>query len=204
MNPAANHLTDAKQDWRRALDGGPLTNANRGGKAKAKKRPISPAKGAASASSQAPPKYIRGTQYSKDKDGPVPWPPARLVRRCRLGWHPPGSANKLCDHPNCREIAKTVDAAKSSWDSTPAKSPRAQAMPPPPPRSGSSAGTSSRAPSPAPSDASSTTSTVTGSSRGTATKMFCKDCYDASNSRPMNFHAECFNDWHGTELCPTC
>jgi len=28
------------------------------------------------------------------------------------------------------------------------------------------------------------------------------DCYDPSNTRPMNFHAECWNLWHG--LCVDC
>ena len=39
----------------------------------------------------------------------------------------------------------------------------------------------------------------TASQRLSRTKLFCTACYDAHNARPINFHAECFNAWHG--LC---
>ena len=32
---------------------------------------------------------------------------------------------------------------------------------------------------------------------GGRTKIYCAHCYDPSNTRCMNFHAECWNIWHG-------
>ena len=207
MRPAALHIADVRQ-WRKALEAGPLTNAKRGGKAKGK-RPASPAKGASSSVSDAPKKISRASAYSKDPKGEVAWPPSRCVGRHRLGWHETGSRNTKCDYPCCLEVDKTIDK-KDDGSSTPAgpSTPRGRAMPPPPPRSGGScstgagaSATSSRAPSPAPSETSSTCSTASTRGHG-VTKMYCLDCYDPSNARPMNFHAECWNLWHGR--CDEC
>ena len=204
MRPVALHLTDVKQ-WRQALQHGPLTNAKRGVKAKAK-RAASPAKGGASSdagsssSTVAPPKKIvRGTMYAKKPDGEPPWPPMRLNGRHPIGWHESGSRNTLCDYPCCNDLKKASERKPAGESGT--STPKPGSMPPPPPRGKKtpSAGGSDRAPSPAPSDASSNASTA--STRGGATKMFCKTCYDASNSRPMNFHAECWNAWHGLDEC---
>ena len=109
--------------------------------------------------------------------------------------------NKHCDFPLCN-VGKEDDEGGEAEVATPSQI----SMPPPPPRSSQpSTGGSSfapRAPSPAPSNASST-STTASTVRGRAqTKIFCKDCYDASNTRPMNFHAPCWNAWHG--LCAEC
>lgn len=208
--PAALHVTDVRQ-WRKVIAVGPLTNAMRGGKAKSKRSaPAAPA-GDASAATAAPAeempakKILRAAVYSKAPDGEVPWPSSRLAGSHRLGWHPKGSRSTRCDHPGCSEIEKTATAPSETQSST-ASSPRRAAMPPPPPRTGgrSTGGSSatSRAPSPTPSDASSSCSTA--STSRTVTKMYCMDCYDPSNTRTMNFHAECWNIWHGLcDQCPT-
>ena len=57
-------------------------------------------------------------------------------------------------------------------------------------------GTAARDPSPAGSDDSSS------SQKASRSKIFCFDCYDPSGSRCMNFHADCWNRWHG--LCGEC
>ena len=207
MRPAALHLTDIKQ-WRKALAAGPLTNAVRGGKPKGK-RSASPAKGAPSAGAstepEAPRKVLRAAMYSPKPDGPVPWPPTRLRGSHRLGWHPTGSRSTNCDYPGCCDVEKTCDnkekmQAGSAGGRSTASTPDRTTMPPPPPRSSGGGSSSSRAPSPTPSDASSCCSTT--STRGGVTKMYCKDCYDPSDTRPMNFHAECWNLWHS--LCDEC
>ena len=201
--PEALHLNDVKQ-WHQALEAGPLTNAKRGGKPKGKRPARATNAASASGASADPPKRIRGTTFSRQADGDVAWPPSRLVGKHRLGWHETGTKNTHCDYPLCNEVEKTCTRAPSS--SADASTPRRAAMPPPYPRSrapGSATSADSsraRTPSPAPSDTSSTCSTA--SMRGSVAKMFCRDCYDASNSRPMSLHAECWNLWHG--LCDAC
>lgn len=208
--PADVHLTDVKQ-WRQALQYGPLSNAKRGGKAKGSKRSVSPVKeGVAGPSSAGEgPKRVRGTLYSKAPDGDVPWPPMRLTGRHPIGWHEKGVKNTYCDYPGCNALEKTC-TRDSAGGAAAATTPRPPMMPPPAARGkgGSkgaqktpSTGGSARAPSPTPSDTSSTCSTA--SQRGTVAKMYCKACRDASNSRPMNFHAECYNAWHELE-CDVC
>ena len=153
---------------------------------------------------------MRAALYSKDPKGDIPWPPMRSMGRHPIAWHETGSKNTHCDYPGCADLEKTCTRQPAGGAGA-ASTPKPPRMPPPPSRGKGkgkgaeaqtpSTGGSARAPSPAPSDASSTCSTAT--TRGTATKMYCKACYDASNSRCMNFHAECWNAWHELE-CDTC
>ena len=212
VRPAALHLTSVNQ-WRRALEAGPLTCAKRGGKEKAKGKrvPSSSAAAGGSETAEEATKRVRGAKYSPAPDGEVPWPPSRLNFQHRPASHPPGSNNTFCDYPLCFERARkdAVAGLKSLQAAGGVASPRSAAMPPPPPRTqGRDTGSSSatgRA-SPAPSNASSTSTTASG--RNPATKMFCKDCYDPTGSRPMNFHPECWCAWHGLndddamDVCP--
>ena len=196
MRPEALHLTDVKQ-WRKALLAGALTNAVRGGKAKSK-RPMSPAKDASSAAAMEDPpkKILRAALYSSDPNGQVPWPPSRLRCPRAMGWHKKGSRSTYCDYPLCALVSKTATSAADDSEGVSAP--------------GGSSAASSRCPSPAPSNASSSWST--GLARGGVTKLYCLDCYDPSNTRPMNFHAECWNLWHGLRhgpgnpepACATC
>ena len=39
-----------------------------------------------------------------------------------------------------------------------------------------------------------------GRARPGRTKLFCMTCMDAKNQRAMNFHAECWNAWHGLQV----
>ena len=137
-----------------------------------------------------------------------------------IGWHGTGG-NHFCDYPGCR-IRSTVNdkplpaassskkkaakhggtatpggSAAASSKSTPASLPSGYTVRPMLPTTKGKA-TAPRDPSPAPSDASSN-----GSERGGRVKMFCLECYDASNARPMNFHADCWNKWHSID-CITC
>ena len=136
------------------------------------------------------------------------WPATRLVGRHRVGWHGSGSGVHKCDFPGCRTIRSWVQqSGGAQGGARGARGGRgrgrgrgrdgAAALSTPLPAGLTLrpmvTGTG-RDPSPAPSDASDMSQGGAGK-----TKMYCMDCYDPSNRRPMNFHARCWNEWHG--LC---
>lgn len=207
--------------WRTVVAYGRLTNAKRvalkeAGKSKASRSPARRGQSGEASSSAAGSSAAQGEQqgeqrgrkrasragrYSAEPKGPVPWPAARLVGKHRLGWNDTGSAT-YCDYPLCNIV-------NASWVP--------QAMPPPPPkqpaaskRKKSTVGPPTLAalaaaddsdvcpPAGSQSDAASESSRASNRLQ-TRTKIFCKDCLDANQVRCMNFHADCYNKWHGFE-----
>jgi hypothetical protein len=212
---------ESPDQWRTVVAYGRLTNAKRvalkeAGKSKASRSPARRGQSGEASSSAAGSSAAQGEQqgeqrgrkrasragrYSAEPKGPVPWPAARLVGKHRLGWNDTGSAT-YCDYPLCNIV-------NASWVP--------QAMPPPPPkqpaaskRKKSTVGPPTLAalaaaddsdvcpPAGSQSDAASESSRASNRLQ-TRTKIFCKDCLDANQVRCMNFHADCYNKWHGFE-----
>ena len=209
--PAEAHVTSTRE-WRKVMVR--LTNAKRD----AKPRRVSPRgpkpsrDASASESSTGSKKRVRAKKYSDKPDGEVPWPASRKTPGAhRIGWHGTGGGDHFCDFPGCRTVNARNGIQPGPAAKKAAKGGAAGAMP-----SGVAAGAAgstlftlpkgftvrpvvpkakaSRAASPTPSDAISNAS-----QRAGRCKMYCLDCYDASNARQMNFHADCWNAWHA--LC---
>ena len=154
-------------------------------------------------------KRVRAAKYTKDlNDEQCPWPPMRLVGKHPLGENS-SSSKHYCDYPLCKEkerkaakLPKTPDAASGRGRGTGrgnsgGRGSRPSPVPPVPLFTGARAQappSAVRAPSPAPSDSSD--GSTSGNSRA---KFHCKSCYDPTNTRPMNFHFECYNKWHCLE-----
>ena len=222
--PAALQLDDPRQ-WRKALEAGPRSNAKSSKRPKARAaqrtspRPKTQADSAASAS-MAGTKRVRATMYRIDPNDPdLPWPPSRHTGYHRLAEHTDGGKH-LCDYPGCSvdnkagsKALKTPAAAgrggkggrgrgrgHASFMSPPSGRGRGSGSSLPPgltarPQIPSTAARPARDSSPA--GSASSDGSQAGRSR---TKLFCMDCYDPSNTRPMNFHPECWTKWH----CPQC
>ena len=191
--PEDRHLTSTRQ-WRRALEGGPRTNAK-------KKRSSPRVQPTAAAGGSQSKKRGRATFYSRQSNGEVAWPTERLVGKHRLGWHDLGG-NHFCDHPQCtlkhKQGAKVQAATPTPAGNKAAKGSGSIVTP----LANLPSGLTCRPTLPkgkgkAPSDAGSDESC--GSARAGRTKLFCFDCYDPSGTRCMNFHVDCWNRWHG--LC---
>ena len=199
--PPTVHLSDPKH-WRIALKVGPLTNAARN-KPKQRTSPRPARAGDEAASSSAPQqsskKRIRAQRYSLNPKGETPWPSDRLVGKHPLGRHPKGTKNMTCDLPGCCVGGSEAKAAKpaAAKSKAPVTPIHLSARPNLSSR-GRGAGSSGQAPRD-PSPASSEDSVRSNSGQ---VQMFCQCCYDPSGSRPMNFHFECYNIWHG--LCDDC
>jgi hypothetical protein len=210
-------LEDPAQ-WRTALSVGPLSNAQRGGK---KKKSKASAVGASAedddegagggeqsgAGSSGQKKRGRARPYSVEpdgKDGQPAWPSYRLVGKHRVGWHADSKSQHFCDYPGC-DLVHTSYVAKQPKAAPAAGGGRGKGK-------GSGGRGKGKASAPASGigrrddddDAVSEAGSVgsTGSQGRSRTKLYCLDCYDANNNRPMNFHADCWNRWHG--LCPPC
>jgi hypothetical protein len=199
MRPPDLQISSTRQ-WRVILEMGPLTNAKRG-KKKQRTSPRGKSKAGSDAEAMPPPpprnskKRVRASKYSIEKTGDVPWPTARLTGRHRLGHHEKGSKNTYCDYPGCEVNAFSSNAPTQGAEglTTPTGAASSKAR-----KASRSSGTgASRDPSPAGSQDS-----VASSSKAGAVKIFCRDCFDPTNTRPMNFHADCWNMWHG--LCDEC
>lgn len=200
---------ESTRQWRRVVEAGALSNAKR---TKKKKR-TSPRparqqeeaeKEAAAAMPPPPPpgkKRVRATKYLKDKMADPPWPTTRLSPPHRIGQHGKGVRNVTCDFPCC-----SINAGKLVMPATPGSGQAAAVTPAQSIKSkakkasagsGPSMALSSGRASPACSEDSNASS-----SQVAACKFYCMDCYDPSDTRPMNFHADCWNQWHG--LCDEC
>jgi hypothetical protein len=194
----ADHLTSPTQ-WRTAIAGGPLTNAKTK-RASQRKKARTNAAGAASSSVPAgdpaqAQRRVRGGKYSKDPDGDVPWPASRMWNAGKHNVGTPGS-NNYCDYPRCPSLRR-LDFGTPQQPAAAATTPLGRgltARPVLPPGSRKRA-VDPRAPSPAGSDSSTASDTI----RASRCKICCLNCFDPAGKRPMNFHEECWNKWHG--LC---
>ena len=155
------------------------------GKGKAKSKGLGDSCGNASGGSSAAGKRVRASKYPLLPTGNPHWPERRsyLCGKHPVGWHELGTGMHTCDFPQCH--LSDLTTASTSTLKTPkrASSSHAQTTP------GSSRATSE-------------TGSETGSESGMSSvrvKMFCKVCLDPTGSRSMNFHADCWNRWHGIE-----
>ena len=217
--PAALHVNSTR-GWRTVFVR--LTNAKRDAKPRRTSPRAAPQVngGAGSSANGGSQKRVRASKYSATPDGDTPWPASRVTAGAHaLGRHGQGGKHR-CDYPGCRIIftnqgdaslvaappqaakggkKKAPKASDSSTPSGPGLPPGLTTRPTLPVSQGR--GTAARSPSPAPSDGS-TSSQPTG-----IVKLFCLECHDPSNMRPMNFHEDCWNRWHCIgpyAVCPPC
>ena len=88
--------------------------------------------------------------------------------------------------------ALTATAGRGRGRGLPAGIPPLTARPQTTPRA--QAGAQARDASPASSESSHAANE--NAKKGGRTKLFCMDCYSPDKNRLMNFHTECWNEWH--------
>lgn len=114
-------------------------------------------------------KRTRAVPWAPD---PSSWPGSRLNGKHLLGWHDTGDHH--CDYPAC--VMKNASYVKA---------PRLESHP------GSRGGDAT------PLGLREFCIGESSDKRPGRTKIYCRNCVDSSGRRPMNFHAECWNKWHG-------
>ena len=110
-----------------------------------------------------------------------PWPSSRLSGRHAIGEH---IGQHFCDYPQCHLRPQVPSKADKEA---------------PAPGSASKRGAHA---SETASNVSETASEV--GKRSGRVKLYCMTCKDPSGARNMNFHADCFNRWHGDAECLQC
>ena len=118
----------------------------------------------------------RGRPWSDDA---TEWPAKRLTGVHPLGWHV--KATTFCDYPLC-------NLKNTSYIKTPL------------PARGRGSRGGGRARQVSPVGMRGLSSAESTDARPGRTKLFCMTCMDSKNKRAMNFHAECWNAWHGLQV----